>query len=634
LSGERRVPGPPHRASVPLPTRALRRIGAAALVACLLAAAGAGAQPAPAPERSSGWSPKSLVFAPRDMVAAAHPAAVDAGVAMLAAGGAAIDAAIAAQMVLNLVEPQSSGIGGGAFVVAYDARTRDVATWDGRETAPAGADPTLFLDAAGKPMPFAQAQVGGRSVGTPGLLRVLELAHREHGRLPWAALFGPAIRLAQDGFALSPRLHVALAAAHPALREDRFAGPYFFQPDGSPKPVGTLLRNAEFAATLRAVATDGADAFYRGAVARDIVAAVRGHATNPGTLAAADLAAYRAVRRPPLCGRYRERTICGMGMPSSGTATMLMTLALVEPFDLRATGTASAPSIHLLSEAQRLAFTDRNRYMADADFVPVPVAGMLDPAYLATRRKAIDAARSMGVPTAGAPPGCCAQIALADGVHADAAGTSHVSVVDGEGNAVSMTTTIESAFGSHLMVRGFLLNNQLTDFSFAPIAANGAAVANRIEPGKRPRSSMAPVVVLDARGDLDAVVGSPGGAAIIQYVTKWIVGRYDWGLDAQAAIDLGNFGAQASAVTQLERGTAPAALEPALAALGHRVVLADFNSGIHAVVARRAWHTGSAWLDALAPRAGWEGAADPRREGVAAGTPATPTRYGYWAASP
>ena len=272
--------------------------------------------------------------------------------------------------------------------------------------------------------------------------------------------------------------------------------------------------------------------------------------------------------------------------------------------------------------------------MADDAFVPVPVAGLLDPAYLAERRQAIDATRSMGVPSPGTPPGCCRRIALADGVHADAGGTSHVAIVDGEGNAVSMTTTIESAFGSHRMVRGFLLNNQLTDFSFAPTGVDGAPVANRVEPGKRPRSSMTPVVVLDPLGNLDAVVGSPGGASIIQYVTKWMIGRYDWGLDAQAAIDLGNFGAQASATTQLERGTALVSLEPALAARGHRVALADLNSGTHAIVARRAWVSGAAWLDALAPRTGWEGGADPRREGTAAGTSAPHRTFGYWSASP
>jgi gamma-glutamyltranspeptidase/glutathione hydrolase len=616
------------------PDRRRRAVAVAAVLTCAVANSTASAQLAPAPERPSGWTPKSLVIASRDMVAAAHPLAVEAGIAALARGGSAIDAAIATQMVLNLVEPQSSGIGGGAFVVTFDARTRSVATYDGRETAPAGATPDLFLDAAGRPMPFVEAQIGARSVGTPGVLRVLELAHRERGRLPWATLFEPAIRLAEEGFALSPRLHAALAAANPALRNDPSAGAYFYLPDGSPKPVGTRLRNPELAATLKAVAAGGADSFYQGAIARDIVAAVRGHPTNPGTLAASDLASYRAVKRAPLCGHYRSRTICGMGMPSSGTATMLMTLALVEPFELRATGVASADSIHLIAEAQRLAYADRNRYMADDAFVPVPVAGMLDPAYLAERRQAIDATRSMGVPSPGTPPGCCRRIALADGVHADAGGTSHVAIVDDEGNAVSMTTTIESAFGSHRMVRGFLLNNQLTDFSFAPTGVDGAPVANRVEPGKRPRSSMTPVIVLDPLGNLDAVVGSPGGASIIQYVTKWVVGRYDWGLDAQAAIDLGNFGAQASATTQLERGTALVSLEPALAARGHRVALADLNSGIHAIVARRAWVSGVMWLDALAPRTGWEGGADPRREGTAAGTSAPHRTFGYWSASP
>ncbi|MCL4763537.1 MAG: gamma-glutamyltransferase, partial [Burkholderiales bacterium] len=535
-----------------------RRAYALALVAAL-AAASAWAQPAPAPEAASGWRAQSLVHAQRAMVAAAHPLAVRAGVDVLAQGGSAVDAAIAVQLVLGLVEPQSSGIGGGAFLVHWDRAARRVATYDGRETAPRAATPSQFLDAAGRPLPFAVAQVDARSVGTPGVVRMLEFAHREHGRLPWARLFAPAIALADEGFPLSPRLHALLARAGDALRKDPGAGPYFFAADGAPKAVGTRLRNPAYADTLRALATQGADALHAGPIAEAIVATVRGDAGNPGTLSLDDLAGYRAIKRPPVCGAYRGRSICGIGMPSSGTVTLLMALAMLEGHDLAAMGPGSADAAHLMAEAFRLAYADRARYMADADFVAVPVAGLLDRGYLARRARLVDRARSMGVPAPGRPPGCCADGPRAEGVHAEAAGPSHLSIVDARGNAVSMTTTIESAFGSHRMVGGFLLNNQLTDFSFVPAGADGAPAANRVEPGKRPRSSMTPVVVLDARGDLEAVLGSPGGSAIIAYVAKTIVGLVDWRLDVQQAIDLPNFGAQASATTELEHGT-PAAL--------------------------------------------------------------------------
>jgi gamma-glutamyltranspeptidase/glutathione hydrolase len=579
------------------------------------------AQTAPPPELPSGWTEKSIVFTDRDMVVAANPLAVQAGVDILAAGGSAVDAAIAVQMVLNLVEPQSSGIGGGAFIVVWNAPAQRVETYDGRETAPAEATPALFLDPQGQPLGFTAAQIGGRSVGTPGVLRALELAHHEHGRLPWARLFERAIALSEGGFAISPRLYSALVGANAALRTHPVSGAYFYQPDGTAKPVGTILRNPEFAATLRAIAAGGADAFYHGPIAADIVATVRSHPTNPGLLSAADFTAYRAVKRDPVCGTYRGKRICGMGMPSSGTVTMLMTLAMIEGHDLRAMGPNSVDAVHLIAEAYRLAYADRNQYMADADFVSVPVAGMLDRSYLAERARLISMARSMGVPAAGRPPGCCAVAEHANGLHHDAAGTSHVSIVDATGNAVSMTTTIESGFGSHLMVRGFLLNNELTDFSFTPTGAGGAPVANRVEAGKRPRSSMTPVVVFDDRMRLEAVLGSPGGAAIIQYVTKTVVGLYDWNLDIQQAINLGNFGAQASATTQLERGSPVAALADPLRARGHTVAIVDLNSGLHGITfagARDEGNRSGLW-SILFPYQGWAGGADPRREGIPMG---------------
>jgi gamma-glutamyltranspeptidase/glutathione hydrolase len=597
----------------------LAAIAALALLAFVAPSPALHAQ-APPPELPSGWVDKAIVYTDVDMVVAANPLAVEAGTDTLAAGGSAVDAAIAVQMVLNLVEPQSSGIGGGAFMVTFDPKRGKVETWDGRETAPMAADGSLFMTPSG-PMGFSAAVIGGRSVGTPGVLRMLELAHKEKGKLPWARLFEPAIALCERGFALSPRLHAALSGANAALKTDPVTGPYFYQADGTPKPVGTIIRNPELAATLRAIAAGGADAFYTGLIAADIVARVRSHPTNPGLLAAADLAAYRAKKREPVCGTYRGRTICGMGMPSSGTATVLMTLAMLEGFDLKAMGPNTADAVHLISEAYRLAYADRGQYMADADFVNVPLAGLIDRNYLAQRAKLISMTQSMGVPPVGRPPGCCAAVAGA-GTHHEAGGTSHLSIVDRDGNAVSMTTTIESAFGSYQMVRGFLLNNQLTDFSFTPTTAAGAPVANRVEPGKRPRSSMAPVLVFDDRMRLAAIVGSPGGAAIIQYVTRTLVGLYDWDLDIQQAIDLGNFGAQTTATTQLERGSSVAGLASALAARGHAVSVVDINSGLHGIAfdGTRDGERRPGRATSAPGRTRWAGGADPRREGSAAGS--------------
>jgi gamma-glutamyltranspeptidase/glutathione hydrolase len=578
------------------------------------------AQTPPPPELPSGWVDKAIVYTDFDMVTAANPLAVKAGVDTLNAGGSAIDAAVAVQMVLNLVEPQSSGVGGGAFLVTFDPKNRKVETYDGRETAPMAADGNLFMTPSG-PMGFTAAVIGGRSVGTPGALRLLELAHKEKGKLAWAKLFDPAIALCEQGFALSPRLFAALSGANAALKTDPVTGPYFYQADGTPKPIGTIIRNPELAATFRAIAAGGADAFYTGAIASDIVAKVRAHPTNPGLLATADLAAYKAKKREPVCGQYRGRTICGMSMPSSGPTTVLMTLAMLEGFDLKAMGPNTVDSVHVISEAYRLAYADRGQYMADTDFISVPLAGLLDRNYLAQRAKLISMTKSIGVPPVGQPPGCCAVDTFGDGLQAEFEGTSHMSIVDREGNAVSMTTTIESGFGSYQMVRGFLLNNQLTDFSFTPVDAAGKPVANRVEAGKRPRSSMAPVMVFDGQMRLDAVVGSPGGSAIIQYVTKTLVGLYDWNLDIQQAINLGNFGAQTSATTQLEKGSSVKDLGPGLVARGHTVSPIDINSGLHGVTFNGIRDNGnrSGLAAILLPYAGWAGGADPRREGIAAG---------------
>ena len=550
------------------------------------------------PEPATGRGVRSLAQARHYMVAAAQPAAVDAGLAMLARGGSAMDAAIAAQLVLNLVEPHASGLGGGAFLLHYDAAQRQVRAYDGRETAPFGASPELFLDAGGKPLPFRDAMIGGRSVGVPGVARLLELAHRRHGRLPWKTLFEPAIALAESGYPLSARVHQILARV-PELAQDPAARALYLQPDGTPKPAGTQLRNPELAATLRALADGGADAFYAGPIARDIAARVCGH-PNPGALSERDLAAYAVREVEPLCRPYRSYRVCGMPPSSSGGIAVLQMLGILSRFDLGAVRPNSAEAAHLFAEAGRLAFADRNRYVADDRYVSVPVEGLLDPDYLRSRSALIRPEASMQRAEAGTPPG--AKLAWTGDVADEAAGTSHLSIVDRDGNAVSMTTTIESSFGARLMVRGFLLNNQLTDFSFSP-TANGRPMANRVEPGKRPRSSMAPMLVFDADGTLRLVIGSPGGSLIINYVLKALVAVLDWKLDVQAAIDLPNIGSR-NGPTELERSTAAEGLAAALAAMGHPVRVMDMTSGMHGI---------------LSTPAGWSGGADPRREGVARG---------------
>ena len=429
------------------------------------------------------------VRAERHMIAAANPLAARAGLDILRQGGSAVDAAIAAQLVLNLVEPQSSGIGGGGFMLTSSAADGTVRAYDGRETAPAAATPDLFLGEDGEPLGFYDAVIGGRAVGVPGLLAMLEAAHQRHGRLPWPRLFEPAISLAEQGFAISPRLHMLIGEA-PGLDRYAAARGYFLTPGGAPKAIGERLVNPAFAATLRTIAAEGAGALYHGAIAADIVAAVRGAPGNPGLMTLDDLAAYEAKQGQALCRPYRRWTVCGMGPPSSGGVTSLEILGLLESFDVSALAPGSAAAVHLISEASRLAYADRARFLADSDFVAVPVRGLLDTAYLARRAALIDPARSMGEALPGAPPYDDGALG-ADDPGSEQASTTHLSVVDGEGNAVSMTTSIESAFGSRLMVRGFMLNNQLTDFSFRP-AIDGVPVANRAEPGKRPRSSMAP----------------------------------------------------------------------------------------------------------------------------------------------
>jgi gamma-glutamyltranspeptidase/glutathione hydrolase len=577
------------------PARGLWAAGAASLM--LLAGGQAWGQVAAfgAPEAATGSTARQAVNGRQQMVATANRHASMAAQQILRAGGSAVDAAIAASMVLNLTEPQSSGIGGGAFMLTWDPQRRELSALDGRETTPAAARPERFVAADGRPMAFAEAVHSGLSVGVPGLLSMLELAHRRHGVLPWARLFEPAIALAESGFAVSERLH-KLIASDPFLKSDAAARAYFFDAAGQPLAIGALLRNPELAQVLRRVAREGVQAFYRGEIARDMVAAVARH-RRPGDLSENDLRAYSARQRPVLCGPYRGHTVCGMPPPSSGGVAVLAMLGLLERFDLAALAPDSAQAVHLLAEAGRLAYADRDVYVADPDFVTVPTQALVDPAYLRSRSELIDARRSMGRASHGVPPGW--SITAAPDASAEVPATTHLSVVDSSGRAVSMTSTIEAQFGSRIMVRGFLLNNQLTDFSLAP-QDGGRPVANRVEPGKRPRSSMAPTLVFDPQGELFMVTGSPGGSLIINYVAKTLVGVIDWKLDIQQAIALPNRGSRNRA-TEIEKGSALESLSQALGAMGHEVQAIEMTSGLQGIVRTPA---------------GLVGGADPRREGL------------------
>ncbi|MBF0250136.1 MAG: gamma-glutamyltransferase [Alphaproteobacteria bacterium] len=568
---------------------------AAVLMLALAPAAGADS-PAVAPEAATGLTPKPQVTAERHMIAAAHPLAAEAGLAALRDGGSATDAMVAAQMVLGLVEPQSSGLGGGAFLVRHDGAFGTVVALDGRETAPMGVTEDWFLDAGGRPLTFFDAVVGGRSVATPGTVRLMADAHARWGVLAWDRVLQPAIDLAERGFAVSPRLAQLIDKDRERLSRHAATRAYFFREDGEPLQAGDTLKNPAYADTLRQLARFGPDAFYNGPVARDMVAAVRG-ADNPGMLGVGDLAPYRVVRRHPVCAPYRAYTVCGMGPPSSGMLTVGQILGMLQHFDL---GDGPSPdSVHLIAEASRLAFADRGLYIADPDFHPVPTEGLLDAGYLKARAALIDPARAAPDVQSGTPPGAEAQ-GPDDALELPS--TSHLSIVDRDGNAVALTTTIENGFGSRVMVRGFLLNNELTDFAFSP-EADGKPVANRVEPGKRPRSSMAPTLVYGPDGKLAIVLGSPGGANIIGYVAKTLIAMLDWNLDAQAAASLPHFIARTDTVN-LEPAPGAETLAQALEAKGHTVKTRDLNSGLHILDLR---------TDKI------HGAADPRREGVAVG---------------
>ena len=576
------------------PALRLRHLFPAAIFAAAIF--GAAAQPA-APARAA-----------TQLVVSANPYASEAGRQILRAGGSAVDAAIAVQLVLTLVEPQSSGIGGGAFMLVYaSAEVGEpgvVTAYEGRETAPAAATPDMFLGANGRPESFANVGVGGLSVGVPGALRMLELAHREHGRLPWAEVFAPAIELAESGFELSPRLFGQLNGFKRFARGDDFRR-YFYDANGEPHPVGHLLKNPELAAALRVLAAGGAEPMHTGELAAAIAEEVRSNNVRPGRMTAHDLASYEARASAPLCTPYRTWRVCGPQLPSSGGITTQQVLGILAQLDLPDIRTQPVSAIHLFAEANRLAFADRNLYLGDPAFVAAPVVALLDAGYLRSRASLIDPQRAMATVAAGAPLPAAAWD-YAPGRASERPSTSHFSIVDRFGSAVAMTTSVQGAFGSQLMVGGFILNNQLTDFDYVP-TVGGRAVANRVEGGKRPLSSMAPTMLLDERGRLRLAVGSPGGTRIIGFVAQSIVGVVDWELDVQQAVAAPHFLAEEGPI-ELEEGTALAAHEQALEALGHNVALNGMNSGLHAIA-----------IEYTRRGRTLSGGVDPRREGAALG---------------
>ncbi|MCV3738245.1 gamma-glutamyltransferase [Rhizobium sp. TRM96647] len=586
-----------------------RKLFAYAVAALALVAAPATSQQASdatAPEAATQAPTQAtaarLVTAKSYMVAAANPIAAATGAEILKQGGSAIDAAVAVQTVLGLVEPQSSGLGGGAFLVYYDAGRKRLVTLDGRETAPQRATPKLFLDKDGQPMEFMDAVVGGRSVGTPGTVRLLQEAHNRYGRMDWRRLFEPAAALAEAGFAVSPRLAALIAEEGDGLKTFEATREYFFDAAGAPLKAGTILKNPAYAATLRAIADGGANAFYSGPIAEAIVDTVRMAPGNPGVLVLNDLAAYRVRTREPVCIAYRAFNVCGMGPPSSGAVAVGQTLGMIENFDIKGLGRDNPQSWRIIGDAQRLAFADRGRYLADTDFVPAPIKGLLQKDYLGKRAALLDGDRALAgdAVKAGEPEWDHALLFGRD-TALELPSTSHFVIVDRDGNVVSMTTTIENGFGSRLMTGGFLLNNELTDFSFTT-HDNGVPVANRVEPGKRPRSSMAPTIVMKDGRPLLAI-GSPGGSQIIGYVTQALIAYIDWGMDVSQIVAmphlLNRFGP-----FEIEAGTDAEKLAEPLQDLGYEVKTGDMSSGLHAI---------EITADGL------KGSADPRREGVAVG---------------
>ncbi len=568
------------------------------LVSALLAVSVSGhafAQEYSAPEAATGRIAKEGKLAKSFMVVAANPIATAAGVEILKKGGTAIDAAVAVQLALNQVEPQSSGIGGGSFIVFWDAQAKKLTTYDGRETAPAAATERRFLKPDGKTMGRDEAVIGGHSIGVPGTLRVLDMAHKAHGKLAWAKLFDPAIKIADDGFAVSPRLN-GLLTDEQALRGLPPGATLYYTAEGKPKSVGTVIKNPAYAKTLKLLAKKGADEFYMGAIAKDIVKAAT-TAQRPSDITLADLKNYKAVERAPICMTYRDRNVCGMGPPTSGGIGVMQTLGLLERFDLAALGQKSVQAQHLIIDAGRLVFADRAVYIADPDFLPIPTQNLISKDYLRERGARLSLDKRIEKADAGV---LAQKYAWVSAASPEQVSTSHFSIIDAEGNAVSMTTSIEAGFGSRVMVDGFLLNNTLTDFSYSDIA-KGETVANAVGPNKRPRSSMSPTIVFDKDGKVEIVVGSPGGPAIVGFVTQTLIGMIDWGLTPQQAVSIPHVvvGGQGA---MIEPELAP--VKDALTAMGHQIRIGEFPSGIHAI---------------RVTKDGLLGGADPRREGSVGG---------------
>ena len=550
------------------------------------------------PEAATGYIEKKAFEADDYMVVAANPYASWAGKNVLEKGGSAIDAAVAVQAMLSLVEPQSSGIGGGAFILYWDNKNKVLHTFDGRETAPTSVNSHWFMK-GNKPMRWIDAVVGGKSVGVPGAVKALEMAQSEFGKLPWNTLFEDTIKTAEDGFKVSPRLAKLVALDyHPGLKTFPSSSVYFF-PAGNPLKEGVTKKNRKLAKTLRGIAEKGSDYLLKGEVAQKIVDAVNSAEINPGQMTLEDLASYEPIKREPVCGLYHEKRICGMAPPSSGGVNVYQILKMLEDFELSQYAPDSVEFANLYTQASAMSYADREKFIADSDFTNLPFAAMINTAYLERRAEGISVDKKWRRARAGNP---YADANVALGTSMELPNTSHVSIVDKDGNAVSMTTSIEFMFGSGIMVEGFLLNNQLTDFSFSP-TKDRFPVPNRVEPGKRPRSAMSPTMVFDKDGNLELVVGSPGGSRIVSYVAQTIIGVVDFGLDIQQAINLPKI-TNRNDYTALEKGTPIANLAPALSELGHNVKVVDLNSGLHGIQFKSGKLIGGA---------------DPRREGIAVG---------------
>lgn len=555
----------------------------------------------PAPEIATGVNTLQTARGSQMMAVTAHPEATKAAYDVLKRGGTAVDAAIAAQLVLGLVEPQSSGIGGGAFALYYDAEHRQLFSFDGRETAPQTAGEYLFVDNDGQAMNFYDASVGGRAVGVPGVPRMMQMMHNMYGDLEWRELFSPAIQLSEQGFKVTPRLSKSVASSKRRFEVDVKTKLVFLPDSKTPLQVGDIYKNFDYAKTLRILASQGADAFYTGKMAQDIISKVRDVPGNPGALSMEDMASYRPKMRDVICDTYRGYKVCSMAEPSSGGITLLETLKILEYFDLRALGAHKPQSWHIIAEASRLAFADRNKYIADSDFVPSYAKALLNKSYLQSRARMIDIDKASLEVKAGTPPMVQKHASLGVDDSIKPPGTTHMSIVDLSGNIVSMTSSIESAFGSHLMVDGFMLNNQLTDFAFIPADKEGNSKANRVEGGKRPRSSMAPTIVFDPKGQPFMVVGSAGGSRIIGFVLNQIISAIDWNIPIDQSISRPHIVHRGKKL-ELERSGVYFA--ESLKNYGHPVQVGDMNSGITAIQ-----FNGRAML----------GVADPRREGTAMG---------------